>query len=119
MLSYFLTRNGYAVVLAASGEEALEKLGAEDFDVALCDVMMPGIDGLEVLRRSKGLSRRTEIIMVTGQPTLEAEAEAARLGAFDYVAKPYSLDRIFHLLSRALLRSRAKKVKEDEHAGGE
>ena len=119
MLTYVLSRHGYGVVVAATGEVALEKLGRQDFDVALCDVMMPGIDGIEVLRRAKELSPRTAVIMVTGHPTMEAAAEAARLGAFDYISKPYDLDRIFLLLNRALQWSRSSQATEADHARGD
>jgi DNA-binding response OmpR family regulator/two-component sensor histidine kinase len=108
MLAYSLPEKGFRVTTAASGEEALALLRAADFDLAICDLMMPGMPGVEVLRRFKDLRPATEVIMATGFATLETAVESMKLGAYDYITKPYEVDRLSAVLSRALERRRLK-----------
>src|SRR5437764_262652 len=87
MLSRRLQRKGYAVTLAGDGREALDKIGATRFDLVLLDVMMPDINGLEVLKRVRETHPATAlpIIMVTAKDQSEDIVEALKLGASDYV----------------------------------
>jgi signal transduction histidine kinase len=85
-----------------SGEEAIIKATAENFDAAICDIMMPGIGGVDTLRRIKEKSPETAVIMATGYATLETAVESMKSGAFDYVTKPYGLPQICSILEKAL-----------------
>jgi len=84
-----LERLGYRVQVAPDGEAALRKLEESNVDVLLCDINMPRIDGMEVLRRVHERPNPPEVIMLTGQATVETAIEAMKLGAYDYLTKPY------------------------------
>ena len=88
-LQDFFSARGFSVVTAFSGEEALERLAQGPAEVILLDIMLPGISGMEVLRRIKILSPRTKVIMVTAlsHPQLRFQAEAS--GASGYITKPF------------------------------
>ena len=108
MLVYGLAERGYDVVTAADGLQAMEKARAQSFDLVLCDIMMPGMSGVDVLRELKLLCPDTEAIMATGFATIETAVESMKLGAYDYITKPYDLDHLCQTLSRALERRRLK-----------
>lgn len=103
MLEHILPGEGYEVASAASGEAAIELARTRPFDLALCDIMMPGIDGLDTLRALKSLRPRTEVVMVTGYATLESAVEAMKLGAYDYMTKPFN-PKILRARVQALFR---------------
>jgi DNA-binding NtrC family response regulator len=81
---------GHAVSAAASGEEALALAELTDLDVAIFDLRMPGLSGLDLLRRFKEAGCEAEILMLTGEGTVETAVEALKLGAYDYVSNPAS-----------------------------
>jgi signal transduction histidine kinase len=108
MLSYGLTERDYEVVTAENGRLALEKARQEPFDLALCDIMMPGMRGVDVLRELKLLHPSLEVVMATGYATVETAVESMKLGAYDYITKPYELDHLCQTLSRALETRRLK-----------
>src|SRR5688572_3543206 len=85
MLLFGLTDRGYDVSAAASGEQAIEKISHHVFDVVVCDIMMPGKNGLEVLKEIKTLQPSIEVIMATGYANLETAVESMKQGAFDYI----------------------------------
>jgi len=87
-LSERLTIRGYDVTTAPSGEDALEKVKRYNFDVVILDVKMPGIDGIETLREIKKMKPLTEVIMLTGDASLETAIKGMQLGALDYFMKP-------------------------------
>ena len=89
-----LERLGYRVQVAPDGEAALRKLEESNVDVLLCDINMPRIDGMEVLRRVHERPNPPEVIMLTGQATVETAVEAMKLGAYDYLTKPYSITEL-------------------------
>src|SRR5215470_10690751 len=89
------------VVLAASGEEALEAVAARPFDVMLLDILMPGVDGLEVLERVRARAQVPQVIMLTATKTVKTAVRAMKLGAFDYVTKPFDVDELIVLVERA------------------
>jgi DNA-binding NtrC family response regulator len=89
-----LERLGYRVQSAPDGEAALRKLEESNVDVLLCDINMPRIDGMEVLRRVHERPNPPEVIMLTGQATVETAVEAMKLGAYDYLTKPYSITEL-------------------------
>lgn len=108
-VSKMLQRVGYTVTEAASGEDALEKVSAQDFDVVLTDIRMPGIDGVELLRRIKEQSPDAIVILMTGYASLGTAVEALRLGAHDYLIKPSTNQDIRQSVSRGVERSRNLK----------
>jgi len=89
-----LERLGYRVQSAPDGEAALRKLEESNVDVLLCDINMPRIDGMEVLRRVHERPNPPEVIMLTGQATVETAVEAMKLGAYDYLTKPYRITEL-------------------------
>lgn len=89
-----LERLGYRVQAAPDGEAALRKLEESNVDVVLCDINMPRIDGMEVLRRIYERPNPPEVIMLTGQATVETAVEAMKLGAYDYLTKPYRINEL-------------------------
>ncbi len=106
-----LAAQGYEVVAAADGEEALKQLAAGRFDVVVTDLKMPKIDGIELLRRIKhGPLADVEVIMMTAYGSIPVAVEAVKLGAFDFITKPFRNEDIFPLLKRI---ERAKQVIAD------
>jgi len=89
-----LQRLGYRVHVAPDGEAALRKLEESNVDVLLCDINMPRMDGMELLRRVHERPNPPEVIMLTGQGTIETAVEAMRNGAYDYLTKPYSISEL-------------------------
>lgn len=108
-IAEMLSREGYGVVHVGSGEEALERLKKENFDVILTDLMMPGIDGMEVLRQSKKLKPAVRVIMITGFGTIENAVEAMKDGASDYVSKPFKIGEVQATVKRALEEAKFRK----------
>jgi DNA-binding response OmpR family regulator len=88
MLAERLEARGLEVDKAFDGEEALEKIKTKDLDVVILDVLMPGKDGIEVLREIKQLKPLTEVIMLTGHATVQTAIDGMKLGAYDYLLKP-------------------------------
>jgi len=89
-----LSGKGYAVITAANGEEALIKLGAEDYDLVYTDIKMPGMNGLEVAERVKAKKPWTPVVIITGYGTAEHEARARAAGATRFLHKPLSPETI-------------------------
>jgi two-component system, OmpR family, response regulator MprA len=98
-----LALEGYEVDLAADGEEALERVGRAEPDALILDVLMPGIDGLEVSRRLRKSGSRVPILMLTARDAVENRVEGLDAGADDYVTKPFALEELLARV-RALLR---------------
>src|SRR3972149_4648331 len=94
LLAEVLTEEGYKVDTVRSGQEAVEKTETTFYDLVITDLMMPEIDGLEILRACKQISPDTLVIMITAFGSLESAIEAMKSGAFDYVSKPFSEDEI-------------------------
>lgn len=104
-----LSRQGHDVQVASDGEEAWEALESKDFDVLLCDINMPRLDGLGLLRRVREKAQTPpEVIMLTGQATVESAIEAMKLGAYDYLTKPYRLNELGALVTQAFEKQQLK-----------
>jgi DNA-binding NtrC family response regulator len=101
ILEHFLRGRGYAVTICRDGRSALETLSRVPYDVALLDVVMPELDGLEVLRRLQGDPSRPEVIIITGNGTIDTAITAIKLGAYDYISKPYRMAEIDVMVRRA------------------
>ncbi len=104
-----LPRAGCAVTSVESGEGALEQLRARDFDVVLLDLKMPGIGGMEALRRIRDSGASAEVVVLTGHPDVNSAIEAMKLGAYDYLTKPFRLAEVEVVLRRAAERRRLQK----------
>jgi len=85
-----LAIEGYMVDTALSGEKALEALSAGRYDVILLDLKMPGMSGLEALDKLKKIAPKADVVMMTGYATVESAVEAMKLGAIDYIKKPFT-----------------------------
>ena len=96
-----LPRSGCAVRTAQSGEEALEVLSRQEFDVVLLDLKMPGLGGMETLRRLRSTGTTAEVVVLTGHPEVESAIAAMKLGATDYLTKPFKLSEVEAVLQRA------------------
>lgn len=103
-LSILLEREGYAVKSAGSAEEALALLGSSLFDLVISDVQMPGLGGIELLGRIKAMTPETAVLMITAFSEAEQAVEAMKLGAYDYIAKPFKIEEIKLLVANALER---------------
>jgi two-component system nitrogen regulation response regulator NtrX len=108
-LTSILSDEGYLVASAASAEEALERASAQDFEVILLDVWLPGIDGLEALSRMQSFTRPPSVIMISGHGTIETAVRATKLGAFDFLEKPLSIERTLIVIKNALDAKRLRK----------
>ena len=104
-----MARQGHEVEVAADGEAAWEMLEEQDFDVLLCDINMPRLDGLGLLRRTRERSQNPpEVIMLTGRATVESAIEAMKLGAYDYLTKPYRIGELSALVTAAAEKQQLK-----------
>ncbi|NUQ22228.1 MAG: sigma-54-dependent Fis family transcriptional regulator [Gemmatimonadaceae bacterium] len=101
ILEGFLTGRGYSVTTCRDGRAALAAMRAESYDVALLDIVMPEMDGLEVLRQVREEPTPPEVIIITGNGTIETAITAMKLGAYDYMSKPYRMAEIDVLVRRA------------------
>ena len=105
-------RRGFCVQEATSAEEALGLMERRRFDVALVDLIMPGMDGVELLKRIRAGSPECEVVMLTGQGTVETAVEAMKAGAYDYLTKPFPLAELEILIQKAYERSKLSNQNE-------
>jgi len=100
LVSAFLTRAGYTVEQAGTGDEALARLAKGDIDVALCDISMPGISGIDVIRQARAGGIDTSFIMMTAFASVDTAIEAMKAGALDFMIKPLRHDEVLHRLAQ-------------------
>ncbi len=116
IISDHLEEKGYQVFSVGSGQEAISAAREQDFDVALLDVKMPGIDGVDLLRTLKEIDPSVEVIMLTGHATVETAVQTIKLGALDYLSKPVRLSELEVTITKALevrhLRRQAFQLRE-------
>lgn len=101
-LQGILQDEGFRTAFAASGEDALAIIQSENPDLVLLDIWMPGIDGLETLKRIKQLRKNQLVIMMSGHGTIETAVQATRLGAYDFIEKPLSLEKVLLSIQNAM-----------------
>jgi two-component system nitrogen regulation response regulator NtrX len=101
-LGGLLSDEGFEVTTAANGYEALKKIETESPDLVLLDIWMPGIDGIETLKEIKKDNPNIQVIIITGHGTIETAVSATKLGAFDLIEKPLSIDKIIVAINNAL-----------------
>lgn len=108
MLSYALGREGYEVLVAENGEVGVEKVKQEEVNVVVTDIKMPGMDGVAVLKKIKQMNENVEVIVATGYGSMETAIESLRNGAYDYINKPFNIDELISLISKAIERQQMK-----------
>ena len=108
-LRQILQDEGYVVDEAVDGESALSQAGAEVYDVVLLDVWLPGMDGLQVLQQLRADGRDAEVLVISGHGNIETAVKATRLGAFDFIEKPLSLERVLVTVGNALKKRRLEE----------
>ncbi len=111
VLRSFLGQKGFEVTLAENGESGLDVLRAEKFDLIFSDLVMPGISGMDVLKEVVASKIAVPVVVMTAFGTVQTAVEAMRIGAFDYITKPFNLDELMIVLDKAL--SVAKLQKEN------
>ena len=94
----------YELVFAKDGQETLAKLGQESVELVLLDIKMPKLDGLEVLKRLKGQGNETPVLVLTAYQSVELAQEAIKLGALDYLPKPFEREQILNAVRGVLTR---------------
>ncbi|MDW7709863.1 MAG: response regulator [Deferrisomatales bacterium] len=102
VLGHILTAQGYEVTTTDNGADAWERARAEPYDAILTDLKMPRMGGLELLRRVKEARSPSAVIVMTGFATVETAIEALKIGAYDYIVKPFKVDELLQLVERAL-----------------
>lgn len=104
-----LTREGYSCVTANNGREALNFFNEDNYSVVISDIIMPKMDGLELLKMIKDLRPGALVIMITGYPEIETALEAMRLGAYDFIIKPLNLELVALTVKKALEKKRLEE----------
>ena len=108
MLSLLLGRSGYTVDTASDGRDALAKIAEVQYDVVLCDIKMPMMDGMAFLDAAGDLTERATVIMMSAFGTVDTALEAMKRGAYDYIAKPFKTDEVYLTLRKAEERERLR-----------
>jgi two-component system, NtrC family, nitrogen regulation response regulator NtrX len=108
-LASILRDERYAVETAGSAEAALERISKSEFQVVLLDIWLPGIDGMEALGRIQSLPRPPAVIMISGHGNIETAVRATKLGAFDFIEKPLSLEKVIVLVRNAVQQRRLEE----------
>ncbi|MFH1865352.1 MAG: response regulator, partial [Candidatus Eisenbacteria bacterium] len=101
-LNEVLKDEGYDIDLAASGKEALKRMNDSEYDIVLTDIVMPELDGLGVVAATKDLSYNPSVIVMTGYASMETAVESMKLGAADYITKPFNIDQIRIIVKNAV-----------------
>ncbi len=122
-LTEILTFEGYKIDEAADGEEGLRKFREKNYDLVLCDIKMPKLDGLEFLQKAGEINPDVPVVMISGHGNIETAVEAVKKGAFDFISKPPDLNRLLITIRNAMdkgslvtetktLKRRVSKVQE-------
>ena len=109
-LGGLLSDEGFEVLTASNGYEALKIIDVESPDLVLLDIWMPGIDGIETLKEIKKNNDFIQVIMITGHGTIETAVNATKLGAYDFIEKPLSIDKVIVAINNAL---KFRRIKEE------
>ena len=112
-LQHVMEKEGYRVTAAQSGAAAVSLLESQRFDVVLTDLRMEGVDGMDVLKKSRELQPEAEVIFITGFATAESAVQALKYGAFYYIAKPFRLDEVRKVVAEALAKVGLRRENEE------
>ncbi|MCK6505335.1 sigma-54 dependent transcriptional regulator [Myxococcota bacterium] len=118
VLQALLVREGHAVDLAANGAEAIGRLGEESYELVITDLRMPGVDGMELLGYCAQQLPGLPVIVITAHGTVDTAVEALKLGAYDYITKPFEQDELRMVIDKALRREEASRGVLHEDAAG-
>ncbi len=118
-LEILLQKEGYRVVTAATGEEALERLDEEDVSLVISDIRMPGMDGVSLLKAIKGRWPEIPVVLITAFASMDSAVDAMKEGAWDYLTKPFRIEELREILERALEAADSAKTVEAPEKGGE
>jgi len=113
MLTDVLQEEGFDVEIARNGFEAIGKINKNHFDLIITDVMMPEVDGIEVLKKAKEIDPDSDVIVMTGYASVETAVQSMRLGAVDYITKPFNIDHIKIIVNRSIDRRVLKRKAEE------
>jgi diguanylate cyclase (GGDEF)-like protein len=113
VLRDILQESGYRVDVAENGETGLAKVKANTYDLVFADIRMPRMDGMELLKRVTDLKPTLSVIMMTGFASVDVAVEAMKLGAFDFITKPFNLEHIKIVASRAIEKKKLEKQAEE------
>ena len=105
-LAGILSDEGFTPICVASAEEGLDHLKSETVDLVLLDIWMPGMDGIEALKQIKAEYPELQVIMISGHGNIETAVQATKIGAFDFIEKPLSYDKILLAINNGLRFSR-------------
>lgn len=114
-LSVLLKREGHSIDEAANGKEALEKLGSKKYDIVISDIMMPELDGIELLQKIKELNRRIDVIMITAYASLERAVDSLKFGASDFIQKPYENRMIVEAVTKVIENRKLEVIYQEEN----
>ena len=109
VLGDFLANENFVVHSVSSGEEALRELASKHYDIVLTDMKMPGINGIDLLKEIKKRKLDTITIIMTGYGTVDTAVEAIKLGAFDYITKPFKMEELLNVINRAFTQQRLER----------
>ncbi|HEX7971767.1 MAG TPA: sigma-54 dependent transcriptional regulator [Thiobacillus sp.] len=112
-LQHVMEKEGYTVAATQSGAGAVALLETQGFDVVLTDLRMEGVDGMDVLKKSRELQPEAEVIFITGYATAESAVQALKHGAFYYIAKPFRLDEVRKVVAEALAKVRLQRENDE------
>jgi DNA-binding NtrC family response regulator len=101
-VSHVLTEEGYETEIASTGKEALKYLNENDYEVMITDLKMPEMDGIDLIKESLKICPSTSVIIITAHASVESAIEALRIGAFDYILKPFDFDDLILKVQRLL-----------------
>lgn len=107
-VEYVLAKDGYEVTSVAGGAEALQLLESQRFDLIVTDLRMAGVDGMQLLEKAKAADPGVEVIMVSGFATTPAAVEAMKKGSYYFLTKPFQLDELRDMVSKALLQKKTR-----------
>ncbi len=110
----FLTRDGFKVTVAEAPEKALDEVKSGGYHLVVLDLMMPQMDGIELLRRIRKIDTDIAVIIFTGYPSLETAVQSMKLDAVDYIKKPFEIDEFREVIDRVLKRKGLTRTPEEE-----
>ncbi|MFC1887280.1 response regulator [Candidatus Cloacimonadota bacterium] len=108
-LTHILQEEGFEVISTMWGSMALEEVKRGKADLVLLDIMLPGMNGMQVLERIRKIDRLLPVIMITGYGSAESAVKAIELGAYDYINKPFDYEKLTSKITKALRKSKRKK----------